>query len=141
MRGPSDSKEEVMPNARCFFLGLSLGLIALPSTATLPQQAGAEYDTPPKAIKITKPEYPPEALEEKIEGTVMVEITITTTGTVLDPVVIQSVEGLDEAALECVREWQFKPAEKDGEAVSTTAHAPVAFHLPDATDVSQQDEP
>ncbi len=130
-----------MRTVRYFFLCLGLCPIALPSAATLPQHTGADYDTPPKPIKITRPEYPPEALEKKIEGTVVLEITITTTGKVVDPVVIQSVEGLDEAALECVREWRFKPAEKDGKAVPTTAHAPVAFRLPDPPAPSQHDEP
>jgi len=118
-----------MRTLRHLALSLGFSLFLLPFAVTAPQGAEGDYDTPPRPITITRPEYPPEAREKGIEGTVIVEITITTDGKVVDPVVIESVKGLDEAAIECVHGWRFKPAEKDGQAVQTTAHAPIAFRL------------
>ena len=88
-----------------------------------------DYDAPPRPIKITKPQYPQEAFVKKIEGTVIVEILIDSTGRVVRARVIQSVPLLDAAALQTVYQWIFEPAVKHGRPVPTIAHAPVAFRI------------
>jgi TonB family protein len=40
-----------------------------------------------------------------------------------------SVPGLDEAALEALRQWTFKPARLNGEPVDAVAVYPVRFTL------------
>jgi protein TonB len=88
-----------------------------------------DYDQPPRPIKLTKPQYPQEAFIKKIEGTVIVEILIDSTGKVIRARVIQSVPMLDAAALRTVYEWVFSPAMKHGRPVPTIANAPVAFRI------------
>jgi protein TonB len=88
-----------------------------------------DYDSPPRAIKITRPQYPQEAFVKKVEGTVVVEILIDSTGRVVRARVIQSVPLLDAAALQTVYQWVFQPAVKHGRPVATIAHAPVAFRI------------
>ena len=88
-----------------------------------------DYDQAPRAIKITRPQYPQEAFIKKIEGTVIVEILIDATGHVVRGRVIQSVPLLDAAALQTVYQWVFSPAIKHGRPVPTLAHAPVAFRI------------
>lgn len=88
-----------------------------------------DYDTAPRPIKITRPQYPQEAFVKKIEGTVVVEILIDTQGRVVRARVIQSVPLLDAAALQTVYQWVFQPAVKHGRPVPTIAHAPVAFRI------------
>jgi protein TonB len=88
-----------------------------------------DYDQAPRAIKITRPQYPQEAFIKKIEGTVIVEILIDSTGHVVRARVIQSVPLLDAAALQTVYQWVFSPAIKHGRPVPTLAHAPVAFRI------------
>jgi len=88
-----------------------------------------DYDQAPRAIKITRPQYPQEAFIKKIEGTVIVEILIDSTGRVVRGRVIQSVPLLDAAALQTVYQWIFSPAIKHGRPVATLAHAPVAFRI------------
>jgi protein TonB len=88
-----------------------------------------DYDSPPRPIKITRPQYPQEAFVKKIEGTVVVEILIDSTGRVVRARVIQSVPLLDAAALQTVYQWIFEPAIKRGRPVPTIAHAPVAFRI------------
>jgi len=88
-----------------------------------------DYDAPPRAIKITRPQYPQEAFVKKVEGTVIVEILIDSTGRVVRARVIQSVPMLDAAALQTVYQWVFQPAVKHGQPVATIAHAPVAFRI------------
>lgn len=88
-----------------------------------------DYDAPPRPIKITRPRYPVEAFDKKIEGTVLVEILIGSTGRVVSARVIQSVPLLDEAAATTACQWIFEPAVKDGRQVPTIAHAPIAFRI------------
>jgi protein TonB len=88
-----------------------------------------DYDSPPRPIKITRPQYPQEAFVKKVEGTVTVEILIDSTGRVVRARVIQSVPMLDAAALQTVYQWIFQPAVKHGRPVPTIAHAPVAFRI------------
>jgi len=87
------------------------------------------YDSPPRPIKITRPQYPKDAFRKKVEGTVIVEILIDETGRVARARVIQSVPLLDAAALQTVYQWAFQPAIKGGRPVPTIAHAPVAFRI------------
>ena len=88
-----------------------------------------DYDSPPRPIKITKPQYPQEAFIKKIEGVVTCEILIDSTGRVVRARVIQSVPLLDAAALQTVYQWVFQPAMKHGVPVPTIAHAPVTFRI------------
>lgn len=88
-----------------------------------------DYDQPPRPVKITRPQYPTEAFDKKIEGVVMVEILIETSGRVSKARVIQSVPLLDEAAARSTCRWIFLPAMKDGQALPATAHAPITFRI------------
>jgi protein TonB len=88
-----------------------------------------DYDRPPRIIKKTRPVYPQEAFVKKVEGTVMLEILIDSTGRVVRARVIQSVPMLDAAALQTVYQWLFEPAIKDGRPVATIANAPVSFRI------------
>jgi TonB family protein len=88
-----------------------------------------DYDSPPRPIKITRPQYPQEAFLEKIEGTVVVEILIDSKGRVTRARVIKSVPLLDDAALQTVYQWVFQPAVKGGRPVPTIAHAPINFEI------------
>jgi len=88
-----------------------------------------DYDSPPRVIKTPRPQYPQEAFVKKVEGTVIVEILIDSTGRVVRARILQSVPLLDAAALQCVYQWVFQPAVKHGRPVATIAHAPVQFRI------------
>jgi protein TonB len=66
---------------------------------------------------------------KKVQGVVLVEFLIDSTGRVSHPRVVRSIPLLDEAALEAVREWVFYPALRRGQAVPTIARAPVSFTI------------
>jgi len=88
-----------------------------------------DYDSPPRPLKMTKPEYPQDAFVKKIEGTVEVEFLIGVDGRVISARVVRSVPMLDAEAIRTVRQWVFAPAMKGGRPVSTIARAPVQFHI------------
>ena len=61
------------------------------------------------------PVYPARALSRGLEGFVDLSFTVTTTGTVKDPVVIQSTSSLFErAAIRAVLKFKYKPRVVDG---------------------------
>lgn len=64
------------------------------------------------------PVYPARALSRGLEGYVIVEFTVTRTGTVRDVIVIESTSSLFErAASEAALKFKYKPRVIDGEAV------------------------
>ncbi len=89
----------------------------------------ADVDQMPRPIKQTRPQYPQEAFVKKIEGTVIVEILIDTTGRVTPLRIMQSIPALDQAAMETVRQWLFTPAIKHGRPVKYVAQAPISFRI------------
>ncbi len=66
-----------------------------------------------------KPNYPQRALSRGIEGYVIVEFTITTNGSVRDPVVIEAnPENIfNRASIKAVSKFKYKPRMIDGEPV------------------------
>lgn len=65
------------------------------------------------------PIYPSRALSRGIEGYVDLEFTVTTAGTVKDPVVIYSSSSLfNRAAMRAVLKFKYKPRVVDGQPVA-----------------------
>jgi TonB family protein len=89
----------------------------------------SDYDTPPIPVRITQPRYPAEPFHQGISGTVEIEILIDTQGRVSKAKVVKSIPELDAAALDCVRNWVFRPAMKGGQPVATVASAPITFKI------------
>jgi len=71
--------------------------------------------------------YPEEAKRAGVEGTVMLQALVLEDGTVGDCRIVQSVPGLDEAAVAAVRQWRFKPALSKNVPVSVWVATPVKF--------------
>jgi protein TonB len=88
-----------------------------------------DYDRPPRLVRLVRPEYPPDAFVQKVEGTVVIRILIDEDGRVVQARVVQSVPLLDQAALRAVRAWVFKPALRSGRPVASEANAPVRFTI------------
>ena len=78
---------------------------------------------------MTRPTYPFAAFQECVEGTVFLMIVIDKDGAVSEAEVLDSVPGLDDAALKCVRDWRFDPARSGDQAVPTIALAPISFSV------------
>jgi TonB family protein len=66
------------------------------------------------------PVYPPEALAEKVEGRVTVELTVTATGEVEDAHVVESTDArFDASALTAVQQWKYLPRIVAGKRTAT----------------------
>ena len=110
---------------------------AFPIATSLAAQKGKVYKpgdgiTLPRVIKEAKPEYTPEAMQQKIQGTVWLLIVVTEKGDVGEIEVSQSLDkeyGLDDAAVKAAREWKFEPGKKDGKAVPVQVTLELRFKL------------
>lgn len=83
----------------------------------LSMSAGSDRDVIP-LVRIN-PDYPPRAQTRGIEGYVIVQYTITATGTVKDAIVVEAQpRGMfDDAALKAIARWRYNPKVEAGVAV------------------------
>ncbi len=89
----------------------------------------SQVDHFPELIYRVPPVWPSIAREAGVDGTVKVQFLVDTNGVVSNARVVKSIPMLDAAALECVRQWRFKPAFSGGRPVSVWVGAPVLFDL------------
>ncbi len=84
----------------------------------------------PKAIYAPDPEYSEEARKVKHMGTVVLWLVVGPDGKPRDIRVLRTLGlGLDEKAIEAVKNWRFEPAMKDGKPVAVQINVEVNFHL------------
>ncbi len=87
--------------------------------------------TEPELVTKVNPSYPAEAKKDKVEGQVVLDLTIDTDGSVSDTKVKKSGDSrLTEAAIRAIKQWKFKPAmNKAGKPVEVVATVTVNFKL------------
>jgi protein TonB len=84
----------------------------------------------PVALYDPEPEYSEEARKAKYQGSVVLWVVIDASGHPREIRVQRSLGmGLDEKAIEAVRNWMFTPAKKDGQPVAVQVNIEVNFRL------------
>jgi TonB family protein len=105
-----------------------------PAAAAVP---GAVYRvgggvTAPVLLYKTQPDYTEEARKAKYQGTVLLYIEVDPSGKATNIRVQRSLGlGLDEKAIEAVKQWKFKPGYRDGNPVPVSATIEVNFRTLD----------
>lgn len=87
-------------------------------------------DSTPVLLKRIDPKYPLRALDMGVGGTVTVNALVSETGEVIRTEILKGIKGgygLERAAETAIRQWQFKPAEKDGVAVRVWKPLDIVF--------------
>jgi TonB family protein len=86
--------------------------------------------TAPRAIYDPEPAYSDEARKAKVQGVVVLSTIVGTDGRPRDLKVARALGmGLDNKAIDAVRNWRFEPAMKDGHPVAVQVYVEVNFHL------------
>lgn len=98
----------------------------MPGSATAAKTA----TTRPTAAARVQPAYPASAREREITGVVLVHAAVSASGTVTDAHVVASIDELDKAAIDAVRQWRFTPATAAGRDVTGAAIVAVVFGSP-----------
>jgi TonB family protein len=83
----------------------------------------------PEIIKAGEVKYPESAKDKGIEGFLQIAIVINEYGNVEEAEIFKSIPGLDAAALEAAKAYQFKPAKIDGVPVAVRWQIPFTFDL------------
>jgi TonB family protein len=92
-------------------------------------RAGAGVSTP-VLVYHPEPKYSEQARKAKWSGAVQVSIVVDANGMPQNIHVIKALGmGLDEMAIEAVRQWRFKPGQKNGKPVAVAATLEINFRL------------
>jgi len=84
----------------------------------------------PIVLKEVDPEFSEEARKQKFSGNVLVGLIVDEQGNPVHVRVMRGVGlGLDEKAVEAVRQYKFKPAMKDGKPVKVELSIDVRFEI------------
>jgi TonB family protein len=90
----------------------------------------ADGVTLPQILNQVDAIYPDDARDQFIEGTVRLSVTVLDDGSVGDVSVVTAVEpSLDEAAIQAVKQWRFRPGTRDGQPVNVRVEIDLAFML------------
>jgi periplasmic protein TonB len=113
---------------------------AAPATP-LPEQQPSQVPAPvgaealaaaatPLPIDSPAPRYPPAALRRGESGTVVLRVHVGADGVPYAVDVVDSSHSrlLDRAAADAVKRWRFRPAQRDGQAVSGQVQVPISFN-------------
>lgn len=92
---------------------------------------GGGLDAPPSPVNKLPPTYPSSLLKKGIGGRVLVTCEVDESGNVTRASIKQSSgrEELDQAALNAVNKWKFKPATKSGRKIKATCTVPFNFEV------------
>ncbi len=88
--------------------------------------------TMPEIINRVDAVYPRDAMKARAEGFVVLSATVGADGTVGDVEVVRHADGwpsMDQAAIDAVRQFSYKPAMKDGVPVAFQMHVKMEFSL------------
>ena len=102
------------------------------STASAARPAAeAPADDELGRVRVVEPVYPAQAMRDRVEGWVLLEFTITETGSVRDIVVVDSQPSgvFDAAASEALAGWKYRPRITDGRPVAHRSNVTMRFDL------------
>src|SRR5947209_4669841 len=84
----------------------------------------------PEVIKEVEPEFSDEARKAKYQGVVVLSAVVDQSGHATNIRVVRGLGmGLDEKAKEALKQWVFRPAQKDGHPVAVASNFEINFRL------------
>lgn len=118
---PSDAK------ALSGIVAVTPTTVAKPVATTLRVSQGVSQGL---LVKRVQPVYPQQALQMRIEGTVMLDANITKDGRIANVKVMKGEGILAKAAVDAVKQWQYNPYFLNGEPVEIQTQISITFKLP-----------
>jgi protein TonB len=110
-------------------MAIIVHLLAGAGVEEAPLRVGGDVARPEK-ISGPPPVYTELARKARLQGMVIVEAIINTQGNVVDARILKGMPmGLDQAALDAVERWKFKPATLEGKPVKVYYTLAVNFKL------------
>jgi TonB family protein len=105
--------------------------IPAPSSQTFTEPVPLSEETERSMLlRSVNPDYPAEAVPQKLHGSVVLQATIGRDGSVEDLKIVRGYFILGKAAIAAVKQWQFKPYTLNGHAARTLTVLTVNFDSP-----------
>jgi protein TonB len=105
-------------------------ILALSAVLPLAAEDAAPKTTTPKILYKVEPQYTEEAKTAKVSGSVLLSLLVDENGNAQEIQVARSLdEGLDQKAIDAVRQWRFSPGTENGKPVAVTVKIEVNFRL------------
>jgi TonB family protein len=101
-----------------------------------PLTVGRDRVMAPRLLSSAKPQYTAEAMRNRIQGSVRLRAIVERDGTPSGVEVVNSLDakfGLDQAAIDAVKQWRFAPGTVDGNPVRVMVTVDLSFVLRDST--------
>jgi len=131
---PAPTPEQGLVTGREF--GNELSVAAPPPAAPTPPPPAPREPvrvfggvSAPMKVQDVAPVYPVMARTTGVQGIVIIEATIDSSGNVVATKVLRSVPLLDAAAVDAVRQWKYAPARLNGESIPVLITVTVNFVL------------
>ncbi len=109
---------------------LLLVVVALSGFAQEPEKKLSRAEALQTAVSKVQPQYPPMALQLRIEGEVDLEAVVSETGSVEKVNILSGNPVLTKPAAEALKKWKFKPFMADGKAQRVLAPVSITFKRP-----------
>jgi protein TonB len=102
-----------------------------PARPAPPTAAAAGPSSQPVLVSSPAPRYPQRALRRNETGIVRVAVDVGMDGVPMDVRLESSSQSrdLDRAAVDAVRKWRFRPAQRNGQPMPATIVVPIEFKL------------
>jgi TonB family protein len=105
-------------------------ILSAKASLPLPTTRVSQGVTGGQLLRRVAPVYPPQALQLRLEGTVVLTATVMEDGAVRDVKAVDGSPLLAQSAVDAVKHWQYKPFELDGKPVKNAITVNVAFKFP-----------
>jgi periplasmic protein TonB len=99
-----------------------------PAVPSGPVRVGGKIKAPSKLNNVP-PAYPAMAKQARVEGTVILEATISPDGRVTELKVLRGIPLLDNSAIDAVKQWRYSPTLLNGTPVPVVMTVTVNFRL------------
>ncbi|HUO33727.1 MAG TPA: energy transducer TonB [Candidatus Acidoferrum sp.] len=111
--------------------------MSIARSVEIPTANAALHEPPPRiqAGEVTshaEPEYPAETIEQQVEGTVRLLVTIGRNGEIQEIEPMGGPPALLGPSVAAVQKWRFNPTYLNGKTVRVRAVVKIVFRLPDA---------
>jgi TonB family protein len=111
--------------------------VAISSRRLVPMPPGVNRQMQPprnlvvgRLLRRVEPSYPPDALQQRIDGTVRLHAAIGEDGKVQSVEPVSGPPSLVRAAVVAVQEWRYSPTILDGRRIQTRTDIRLVFRLP-----------
>jgi TonB family protein len=111
--------------------GQGSGLQPAVSGASERTVAPARSSAESTLVRRVEPEYPEEALRQKVEGVVVLEVHVGADGAVQTVRVVSGPPQLAKAATDAIKQWRFKPHIENGRPMQMQSTVRLNFRLPE----------